>query len=466
MAQARHRIARLVFLFAFVAALPPELANAQTDFICTEIIGYSTTSTWFPWAEDQVDASTWQLRWTNGGATRLWADPTYDGWRTTPVSLCAQSSRAPDRVVLDVAHDDYTTDISALEADIRAAVETLRRRYPSVRQIMLQPEHGGPDNGTCPWSDAPSGVIRATYNHPSIEAAIVRVVGGNVVMGPEPLVRSCDDFADSIGHLTADGARDLGTSNGQFYATRSPAGAPPPEPPTSTVRSANTSAQGSLRLNGNDAFARAPDAAEVRSTHDWTVEVWFRDDNPDGFDHDRARSVTKGDTGADLEVPFFLDVASNRLWAGRRIAGNSQVISVDLSGLDAGAWHHAAAAFDSARFQLSLYLDGIPVAQEPVAGVTEGNTWPITIGANGGGDYAWDGELDELRVWNIVRTPAEITANLANELAGEQPGLVGYWRFDEGAGAIASDGAGTPQDAALLGGAAWSEESPVGPPAP
>jgi hypothetical protein len=71
-----------------------------------------------------------------------------------------------------------------------------------------------------------------------------------------------------------------------------------------------------------------------------------------------------------------------------------------------------------------------------------------------------------MRVWNIVRTPAEITANLANELAGEQPGLVGYWRFDEGTGPIASDGASTPQDATLLGGAAWSEESPVAPPAP
>ena len=110
----------------------------------------------------------------------------------------------------------------------------------------------------------------------------------------------------------------------------------------------------------------------------------------------RPRARVRGDGSS--------DVASDRLWAGRRIDGNSQIVSVDLSDLDAGAWHHAAATFDGARFQPSLYLDGVPVAQEPAAGAPRETRRPITVGANGGDDYPWDGELDRER--RVVRRVA------------------------------------------------------------
>lgn len=45
----------------------------------------------------------------------------------------------------------------------------------------------------------------------------------------------------------------------------------------------------------------------------------------------------------------------------------------------------------------------------------------------------WDGRLDDVRMWNDVRTSTEIATNRARELAGNEAGLVAYWKFDNDA---------------------------------
>ena len=44
------------------------------------------------------------------------------------------------------------------------------------------------------------------------------------------------------------------------------------------------------------------------------------------------------------------------------------------------------------------------------------------------------GEIDEIRIWNTVRTEAEITANMDIPLRGDEPGLVSYYRADDTTG--------------------------------
>ena len=42
-------------------------------------------------------------------------------------------------------------------------------------------------------------------------------------------------------------------------------------------------------------------------------------------------------------------------------------------------------------------------------------------------DGYFEGEIAEVRVWNIVRTPEEIKQNINSRLSGNEPGLVGYY---------------------------------------
>lgn len=42
----------------------------------------------------------------------------------------------------------------------------------------------------------------------------------------------------------------------------------------------------------------------------------------------------------------------------------------------------------------------------------------------------FEGEIDEMRVWNVARTEAQIKATMSSSLTGSEPGLVAYWRFN------------------------------------
>jgi hypothetical protein len=184
--------------------------------------------------------------------------------------------------------------------------------------------------------------------------------------------------------------------------------------------------------------------------------------DPAGYDHPRARILTKGDT-AGAEVPYLLGVDGKRLVAGLRAKGVPFVVSYDLKqhNVSPHAWHHAAATLDATTRKLTLYLDGVAVAEAVVPALSTGNTGPVGIGRSGpvSGNH-WQGKIDDVRIWSVVRSPTQIQTSFRNQLPVAPPGLVGNWRFDEGIGTIASDSGGTPQNASLQGGATWSTETP------
>ena len=50
-----------------------------------------------------------------------------------------------------------------------------------------------------------------------------------------------------------------------------------------------------------------------------------------------------------------------------------------------------------------------------------------------------NGVIDEVRVWNVVRTVTQIADNMSDYVASNATGLVGYWKFDETTGLTAAD---------------------------
>ena len=58
-----------------------------------------------------------------------------------------------------------------------------------------------------------------------------------------------------------------------------------------------------------------------------------------------------------------------------------------------------------------------------------------TFSSNGG----FTGKIDELRIWNVARSDAEITATMKQRLTGKETGLVVYYTFDEGTGTSSTD---------------------------
>jgi hypothetical protein len=59
--------------------------------------------------------------------------------------------------------------------------------------------------------------------------------------------------------------------------------------------------------------------------------------------------------------------------------------------------------------------------------------------ASGDGMGYFDGAIAEVRVWNQPRSEEEVQGEMRKILNGTERGLVGYWRINEGPGAMVFD---------------------------
>ncbi len=55
----------------------------------------------------------------------------------------------------------------------------------------------------------------------------------------------------------------------------------------------------------------------------------------------------------------------------------------------------------------------------------------VYIGSGGPNQYLYKGYLDEMRVFNLGLETSDVVKNQTRILAGNEPGLIAYWRFDE-----------------------------------
>jgi hypothetical protein len=68
----------------------------------------------------------------------------------------------------------------------------------------------------------------------------------------------------------------------------------------------------------------------------------------------------------------------------------------------------------------------------------------FTLGGYPGENAYFPGLFDELRIWNIARSAADIAGTKDKTLTGTETGLVGYWQFNETSGTTAADSVKTP----------------------
>nr|CAM76811.1 HEMAGGLUTININ/HEMOLYSIN-RELATED PROTEIN [Magnetospirillum gryphiswaldense MSR-1] len=103
----------------------------------------------------------------------------------------------------------------------------------------------------------------------------------------------------------------------------------------------------------------------------------------------------------------------------------------DLSYTDStnnvGEWVHWAGSYDTGTDERILYKNGIEVARTSIPTSFTGST-TLSLGAFNGGYY--NGQLDDVRIWQGVRSASEIAGNFDRPLAGDEDGLIANWTFD------------------------------------
>ena len=140
--------------------------------------------------------------------------------------------------------------------------------------------------------------------------------------------------------------------------------------------------------------------------------------------------------GLDFGTNAVTGVASNHATLNPYTNGNFTVDSTSDLGIDSSAtqWLHVAMTWDGTSFV--TYVNGAPkISKTNAGGMLATTASVLTLGCNPPINNCFNGDFDELRVWNIARSAADIAQNYEKPLTGNESGLVGYFKFDEAPGA-------------------------------
>jgi hypothetical protein len=150
-----------------------------------------------------------------------------------------------------------------------------------------------------------------------------------------------------------------------------------------------------------------------------------------------------------------------------RLADGTNVVTLDTaaSTYDDGLFHTISLVVDRDTDVMTLYVDDVAEASTPsiITVASSSTTEPFRIGAPGNGGVRFDGLVDEVRVWNDIRTPAEVIANSASEIANPtaDASLVGYWKMNEApTDTVAVDSSGSANNGTLAGAAVFTFGNP------
>ena len=177
--------------------------------------------------------------------------------------------------------------------------------------------------------------------------------------------------------------------------------------------------------NSDDDYVRAEDSNEFVSGDNWTMEAWvkFNNFNASGNEDHIMR----------LAGQLFVD-SNNKLKvkAGGNYVEGTTVLSVDN-------WYHLA--YVRTATEVKLYLDGNLEITAPGADEGTANRFLLGSYSTVANNTRFSGVMDEVRLWDVARSEAEINAKKDVELTGEELNLLVYYNFNNGIGNGAIDNA-------------------------
>jgi subtilisin family serine protease/PKD repeat protein len=116
-------------------------------------------------------------------------------------------------------------------------------------------------------------------------------------------------------------------------------------------------------------------------------------------------------------------------------------------------WQHVAASYDGDT-TFKIYINGKEMELNYYRGpgngcIRDNKTNALTIGNRESYGRGFEGRIDEVRVWNKVRTSGEIQSSMFRKLSGKENGLLLYWQFQEGNGNSSEDKSQNKRDCLL-----------------
>ncbi len=173
----------------------------------------------------------------------------------------------------------------------------------------------------------------------------------------------------------------------------------------------------------NDQTARAANSATLDLAGPLTIEAWIRPvgNSPKGVQPIVSKKIDK--TGYCL-------VLSTNSPPTLRFESGETALSAELRG-KIERWIHVTAVQE--QDAMKLYVNGELKSAIRSAVPRRKNNHPLWVGSGPFRD-GWYGAIDEVRIWSVARSEAEIRGAIHRHLTGKESGLAAYWDFDEPGG--------------------------------
>jgi hypothetical protein len=185
--------------------------------------------------------------------------------------------------------------------------------------------------------------------------------------------------------------------------------------------------RGSLLFDGAGDFAQIPGTAAISTLAEVTVEAWVK---PMGAGTTRTAILEKPLTRGSQ---FLLYRESNARLFGEvwGIGSGTNPSTSNQAKLAIGTWSHIALTYRLNT--LSIYVNGSLVGSSATAEMSTALN-DLLVGKGVDNTASFHGAIDELRIWNVARSQAQLQQDRSELLQGNEANLVGYWTFDEGSG--------------------------------
>lgn len=134
----------------------------------------------------------------------------------------------------------------------------------------------------------------------------------------------------------------------------------------------------------------------------------------------------------------------DRIWVWNSSNGAYHSVGVPYT---TGQWVHIALVHNDGI--LSAYKNGAlvgSIASGPTQQPNVASAQPVLhLGGvinNASRNWTFQGQIDEVQIWNKARLPSEIQLDLSGPLSGSEPYLAAYYRMSDGAGSLLTDDSG------------------------
>ncbi len=194
-----------------------------------------------------------------------------------------------------------------------------------------------------------------------------------------------------------------------------------------------------LHFDGLSQYAQVPSSTALNlSSQDYTIEMWVYIDS---FDPEWQVIMTKDATNSNTDYLVQANHDGRILFQSR----NLQNMVYSKNYFKAATWYHLAFQQSLDENKLRIFVNGSLVTEAALAGSAVTTSSPLLIGArinsaSGGLPTAlFAGKIDDLRIFNTVRSEAQINADMTTPLSGSEVGLIAGFNFNEGQGNTSQD---------------------------